>query len=581
MQTGRENIFVVPDKNLFHLINTGINGFTSFYMGPGASISLRSNLIDEWSKDYNIQNRVNELNKDEFLNLIFKADFLELEKIKNPIFKNMKQKHEMFFIPRRSVRYLELGRSVVIGVDSFWISNEVTNKEYRKFAMDIINNPDQVLKWEEAGRNPTTGIYERNIELELYSEISKHLVDSTCVVNILYKGEELEIGIDEYLNGKKFNDYPVLGIPIEGVEYYIKWLNQKYLPTDGFLYRLPGEMDYRIVKDYVNEVYNYKETKSDFHGVIKAPDDTLAFLFANAPEWTLKSKVFRDPTDRENKNIVIGDWSEQGDSIVATNDGIESGGFRLIRRARELGKRKSDHTQIFIALFVLFVIILIGVLIWRVRIKWNLNKEIRLRRVRELELTAIRSQMNPHFLFNSLNSVQNLIQQNKGREAHLYLSDFAGLIRKVLRNSEKEEVSIAEELEMVEQYLNLEKLRFDFEFTILVGEGIDAQNTMIPSMLLQPFAENAVIHGLQNKPSDRKLKIEVLKTEGGIIIVLEDNGIGREEARKVAAEKNGKGIKMNKERMELLREKYGEKYRLEIIDLERGTKVEIIIPEEN
>src|SRR5690606_6155024 len=81
--------------------------------------------------------------------------------------------------------------------------------------------------------------------------------------------------------------------------------------------------------------------------------------------------------------------------------------------------------------------------------------------------------------------------------------------RKVLQNSEKEEVSLAEELEMVQQYLNLEKLRFDFNFQIATGEGIDPHNTPVPSMLLQPFAENAVIHGLQHKEGERKLMIEV------------------------------------------------------------------------
>jgi LytS/YehU family sensor histidine kinase len=227
--------------------------------------------------------------------------------------------------------------------------------------------------------------------------------------------------------------------------------------------------------------------------------------------------------------------------------------------------------------------------------------------LRELELTAIRSQMNPHFLFNSLNSVQNLVQQNKGREAHLYLADFAGLIRKVLQNSEKEEVSLAEELEMTEQYLNLEKLRFDFDFSIGVEQGIDIHNTTVPSMMLQPFAENAVIHGLQNKPENRRLKIEVLKKGGGggtgrgggggggegrgggrgrgkdqgIVISIEDNGIGREAAAAITKVKNGKGSKLIQERLEILQEKQGEKYSLKTIDLEEGTRVEIFIPEEN
>ena len=244
---------------------------------------------------------------------------------------------------------------------------------------------------------------------------------------------------------------------------------------------------------------------------------------------------------------------------------------------------KSALMLIILILGILLVAITLTLLIWKWRVKRRLRKEKQFRRLRELELTAIRSQMNPHFLFNCLNSVQNLVQQNKGREAHLYLADFAGLIRKVLRNSGKEEVSLQEELDMVQQYLNLEKLRFDFEYTVSTDPAIDTQNTMVPSMLLQPFAENAVIHGLQPKSSDRSLKIMVSKVEEGLEIQIEDNGIGLEAAKKLKDEKNGKGIKMNMDRLELLREKYGEKYRLSIAEIKNGhsgTRVEIIIPEE-
>ncbi len=174
---------------------------------------------------------------------------------------------------------------------------------------------------------------------------------------------------------------------------------------------------------------------------------------------------------------------------------------------------------------MLLILLITGLFIWKWRVRQRFRKEEQRRRLRELELTAIRSQMNPHFLFNSLNSVQNLVQQNRGREAHLYLADFAGLIRKVLQNSEKEEVSLAEELETVRQYLNLEKLRFDFEYKVNVAKEIDIHNTLVPSMLLQPFVENAIIHGLQNKSGIRQLNIKcfVLKAVG-IKITIEDNG---------------------------------------------------------
>ncbi|HKI88982.1 MAG TPA: histidine kinase [Draconibacterium sp.] len=262
-------------------------------------------------------------------------------------------------------------------------------------------------------------------------------------------------------------------------------------------------------------------------------------------------------------------------------------GIKKARTTVEPKKKQLNKSQLKIIISILLVSLLtlfIIMLYWKWRVRQRFRKEEQKRRLRELELTAIRSQMNPHFLFNSLNSVQNLVQQNKGREAHLYLADFAGLIRKVLQNSEKEEVSLAEELEMVKQYLSLEKLRFDFDYSVSVDENIDANNTMVPSMLLQPFAENAVIHGLQNKTGNRQLKIEVTREETGIKISIEDNGIGREAAKEISKTKNGKGSKLMKERLEILQQKQSENYRLEIIDInkdgETGTLVEIFIPEE-
>jgi hypothetical protein len=290
-------------------------------------------------------------------------------------------------------------------------------------------------------------------------------------------------------------------------------------------------------------------------------------------------------------------YDKNGVRIGFAEDPVTAKG--MAKQSLNPHRKQPDKSQLLLIIYVLGGILslfIIGLIIWKWRVRQRFRKEEQRRRLRELELTAIRSQMNPHFLFNSLNSVQNLVQQNKGREAHLYLSDFAGLIRKVLQNSEKEEVSLTEELETVQQYLNLEKLRFEFDYSVKVEEGIDANNTMVPSMLLQPFAENAVIHGLQNKPDNRQLKIEVRKAAGesvqnrlahnnnsGIIISIEDNGVGRQAAKELSKQKNGKSSKLLKERLDILHQKQGEKYQLNIIDLngdQSGTRVEIMVPEE-
>ncbi len=323
----------------------------------------------------------------------------------------------------------------------------------------------------------------------------------------------------------------------------------------------------------IMEGSNFKEW-TDY---VEASTPVAEQLFLINHELNLKDIFMR------NSNYYIA-YDKNGKLLgfgYSADEIIKMGKKSLVSKKKELDKSQLQIVVIVLALILTFLIVVL--LIWKWQVRQRIRKEQQQRRLRELELTAIRSQMNPHFLFNSLNSVQNLIQQNRGREAHLYLADFAGLIRKVLHNSEKEEVSLAEELEMTKQYLNLEKLRFDFDFSITVDNKIDPHNTLVPSILLQPFAENAVIHGLQSKLNNRQLSIKIKQVESGIKISIEDNGIGREAAKEIAKTKNGKGTKLIQERLNILQEKQGEKYKLEIIDLtgtETGTLVEIIIPEE-
>ncbi|HNX54177.1 MAG TPA: histidine kinase, partial [Prolixibacteraceae bacterium] len=245
---------------------------------------------------------------------------------------------------------------------------------------------------------------------------------------------------------------------------------------------------------------------------------------------------------------------------------------------------KSVLSRIIVVLGILLVLALAFILIYKIRINRKLRKHNQEKRLRELQLAALRSQMNPHFLFNSLNSVQNLVQQNKSAEAHLYLSDFAGLIRKVLKNSDKEEVTLAEEIDTLQKYLNLEKLRFDFDYQIDVDDSIDQNSFMLPSLILQPLAENALIHGLQHKKDEKKLLIRVTKVTNEIHIIIEDNGIGIEASKELRTNSNGIGLRMNEERIQMMQEKYGGNYSFKLTDLtaqgQEGTRVEITIPEE-
>jgi len=379
-------------------------------------------------------------------------------------------------------------------------------------------------------------------------------------------------------------------------------INQNKVSINDFLGEKPTI--FYFSQNWINDRYEY----DDMAKATPAINFVMVVEGSNFKQWEEYTKS-ANPTMTHllyiNDSVTFRDiFQAQQVHMVFNNQGEYIGNARNAKQALKLAqdslipqKKELNKSQLIVIIWTLGILVLgtlIVFAIWKWRVRQRFRREQQQRRLRELELTAIRSQMNPHFLFNCLNSVQNLVQQNKGREAHLYLADFAGLIRKVLQNSEKEEVSLAEELEMTEQYLNLEKLRFDFDFSIGVEQGIDIHNTTVPPMLLQPFAENAVIHGLQNKLENRKLKIEVLKKGGGegrdkgigegedkgIIISIEDNGIGREAAAAITKTKNGKGSKLIQERLEILQEKQGEKYNLQTIDLETGTRVEIFIPEE-
>lgn len=399
---------------------------------------------------------------------------------------------------------------------------------------------------------------------------------------------------------------------------HLKWQNENYVPETQFL-NLKGEpvyfSDFFGEKHTVFYITDIWERERYFWDDLAKENPEINFVLvmegSNFEDWQSyveranpvahqlfllnHNQSLRDIFKKDRYHFIA--YDKDGKRVGFGEDPIDA--MNLAKHSLMVKKKEIDKSQlitIIAVLAVLFLSTLLVFLIWKWRVRLRFRKEQQQRRLRELELTAIRSQMNPHFLFNCLNSVQNLVQQNKGREAHLYLADFAGLIRKVLQNSEKEEVSLAEELEMVQQYLNLEKLRFDFDFQITVNEGIDPHNTPVPSMLLQPFAENAVIHGLQHKEGSRLLKIEVSREQtrlavdnrlahsSSILIRIEDNGIGREAAQNLCTNKNGKGSKLMQERLQILQEKQDEKYRLQITDLAEndvsGTRVEIWVPEE-
>jgi len=190
-----------------------------------------------------------------------------------------------------------------------------------------------------------------------------------------------------------------------------------------------------------------------------------------------------------------------------------------------------------------------------------------------LQLQSIRSQLNPHFVFNALASIQGLMNKHDLDKANRYLEKFADLTRRVLNSSQQEMISLADEMSLLEHYLEMEQLRFGFRFVLSSGEGIDAANTEVPGMLLQPFTENAVKHGVAGM--GEKGFIEVLASRQGkdLFFSVKDNGKGFDTLA-AGTKENAFGVRLSRQQIALLNQRYGENcLSVDIISGEGGTRI--------
>lgn len=206
----------------------------------------------------------------------------------------------------------------------------------------------------------------------------------------------------------------------------------------------------------------------------------------------------------------------------------------------------------------------------------------------QVESKALRAQMNPHFIFNCLNSIKSLIQEAANQQAVHYLNLFSKFIRNILQNSEEKQITLEEELNMARLYIEMEKLRFEKSFTykIEIDPTVDTSFFRVPPMILQPFLENAIWHGLMHKKGEREIKLEI-KAEGeGVKCIVEDNGIGREQAAALNLSRQHQhrsfGTRLILDRLQVNKDLFNSHFMVDIIDKmvnsrAAGTRVELIL----
>jgi LytS/YehU family sensor histidine kinase len=196
----------------------------------------------------------------------------------------------------------------------------------------------------------------------------------------------------------------------------------------------------------------------------------------------------------------------------------------------------------------------------------------------DLRIKSLQSQMNPHFIFNSLNSIQNFILSNKSKEAIIYLGSLGKLIRGNLDNVSEEFITLYEEIDFLKNYINIEKLRFKRKVKIELNNHIPDLNLLITPMLIQPLIENAIKHGIAPKASGGKISVNLNLNENLIIVTVQDDGVGRKNKNNTTKH-NSKGLDLIQKRIDLLNSKYKTTNNsINLIDLENegnpvGTQV--------
>lgn len=243
--------------------------------------------------------------------------------------------------------------------------------------------------------------------------------------------------------------------------------------------------------------------------------------------------------------------------------------------------------------FTLVILVIIMIVRYRIKriIERNKEKSDLQQRLAKMEMQALRNQMNPHFIFNAINSIQHYVLTNEKQLASKYLVKFSKLMRSILENSKDELVSLKNELETITLYLEIETLRFEntFTFKITVDPAINTDIIKLPPLIVQPFVENAIWHGLLLKTGDKKLDISITQKEDWLVIEIDDNGIGRESSAELRnnAQHRSFGMNITEDRLFVFEKLMGIKASIELVDkinnkgISTGTKVIINIKTKN
>lgn len=413
----------------------------------------------------------------------------------------------------------------------------------------------------------------KNKVLVEWQTIGQFAVDSVKIL-------EFEKGMG-YLGSYKttWNNYVVAEIRKKGTTKIIESLVMYWRQIKPMLLNIytNNEINHFLAKaqqSYPLKLYDYEKPKwlaeyapSDIDTntflpkkLLVAPNEQNVIFLLNAstfPSGALEYKIIKD-------GEVFTDWraNDNYNNYIWLKN-LEHGAYKLLIRlviqrhnvteypfkVKPKWYQSGRFQAIFGAVTLFLLVFLIALFIF-FKQRQKLKKQKQENEKIDQELKAIRAQLNPHFVFNALNSIQGLMNKNDLANANYYLTEFSTLLRESLANNEKEYVPLSIELKTLETYIKLEQLRFPFTYQIDVAKELDTHAIEIPYLLLQPLVENAIKHGVSSLYEKGKLTIHVYGKTNSLIVEIKDNGKGFN----TNAETKGYGLKLTKERVRLLSE---------------------------
>jgi tetratricopeptide (TPR) repeat protein len=504
----------------------------------------------------------------------------------------------------------EDNKNIVIGKSNLASIYNRTNQQNK--ALALFKEADAILVKEGLENSQNRAAILTNIG-GVYSSLAKHkeAIEYHKKTLTICENMKIPFGIaiatvnigEEYVSLKNYQKaeiYLEKSKQLSEKEGYDNFLGQSYKNL-GIIYWNKNNKEKAIsflekamvVSEKINNQNELLKITEILHNYYSQNND-----FINAYLISLKSL-------RLNKNIN-GAESQKTISEINTKYETEKKEIQIksLQKDKKIADLKTEKQRNLLLIFS-FLFILILVIAYMLFNRFKIKKQneylknkleaaektiIAEKKASQSELKAFKSQMNPHFFYNALNTVQSYILSNDKKLAISYLSKFSILTRSILEMTEKDSISIADEIKTLELYLDIEKARFDedFEYTISVQTGLDTEKITIPTLFLQPFVENAVKHGLLHKEGKKNLEIHFEVLDDVLFLTIDDNGIGRQKSAELNSIKNKNhksfATEAMQNRIDILNKTKSKKIKLSYIDKNNesntntGTIVNIEIP---